>query len=58
MNGFAVVRMWRTGKRSFCIVVGTFPTRANAQTYMRKACREFTIPRDQLHVAIFRAAQR
>jgi hypothetical protein len=56
MNGFAVVRMWRAGKRSFCIVVGTFPTRAIAQTYLRRACREFTIPRDQMHIATYRAA--
>ncbi len=57
MNGFAVVRMWKTSKRTFCIVVGTFDTRGIAQAYMLRQCRDFSIPRDQMCVAIYRQKQ-
>jgi len=57
VNQFVVVRTFATKKRKFCIAVGTFSTRYAAKAYLEHASREFTIPRTELQVGVFRKAK-
>jgi hypothetical protein len=57
---YVVTRVWlsRHKKRTFHISVGPFATRSRAETFKRRAIRDYAYPAEQLFVGVLRPVGR